>query len=270
MLVCCTGGEEGDLQNPTLREPGQPFHGLTPEEEQVEGRVDAGARAGRIGRDHRLRRGRDARLPRLGHGRDRAERASRLLPPGRHRRGHRPAGGDHPPRASAGDHHLRRRPAAATRIPITCGCTTSRCWRSSGPATPTGTRTLGEPVRPVEAVLLGVVEGPDPGHPRADAAGEGRVAVRAGLARSAVARPSHHHPDRHRAATATCVAGRCGRTPRRSTRSAAFWGFEIDEDEFTAAYPWEDWILARSLVGPIPADDGERDLFAGVSERVAP
>jgi len=38
----------------------------------------------------------------------------------------------------------------------------------------------------------------------------------------------------------------------------------------TEAYPWEDWILARSLVGPIPGDDGERDLFAGVRERVAP
>ena len=35
MLVCCTGGEEGDLQNPSLREPGQPFHGLTPEEEKA-------------------------------------------------------------------------------------------------------------------------------------------------------------------------------------------------------------------------------------------
>jgi mycothiol S-conjugate amidase len=30
VLVCCTGGEEGDIQNPTLREPGQLFHGLDP------------------------------------------------------------------------------------------------------------------------------------------------------------------------------------------------------------------------------------------------
>ncbi|MCB0985906.1 MAG: PIG-L family deacetylase, partial [Ilumatobacter sp.] len=29
VLVCCTGGEEGDLQNPSLREPGMPFHDLT-------------------------------------------------------------------------------------------------------------------------------------------------------------------------------------------------------------------------------------------------
>ena len=28
VLVCCTGGEEGDLHNPALAEPGQPFHGL--------------------------------------------------------------------------------------------------------------------------------------------------------------------------------------------------------------------------------------------------
>ncbi|MEO6569940.1 MAG: PIG-L family deacetylase, partial [Ilumatobacteraceae bacterium] len=34
VLVCCTGGEEGDLQNPTLRDEGRPFHGLTPEQER--------------------------------------------------------------------------------------------------------------------------------------------------------------------------------------------------------------------------------------------
>ena len=34
VLVCCTGGEEGDLQNPALRNEGQPFHGLTPEQEK--------------------------------------------------------------------------------------------------------------------------------------------------------------------------------------------------------------------------------------------
>jgi mycothiol S-conjugate amidase len=35
VLVCATGGEEGDLQNPSLREEGGPFHGLTPEQEKV-------------------------------------------------------------------------------------------------------------------------------------------------------------------------------------------------------------------------------------------
>ncbi|MEI8287287.1 MAG: PIG-L family deacetylase, partial [Actinomycetes bacterium] len=35
VLVCCTGGEEGDLQNPALREPGEMFHNLTPEQENA-------------------------------------------------------------------------------------------------------------------------------------------------------------------------------------------------------------------------------------------
>ncbi|MCU1391131.1 MAG: mca, partial [Ilumatobacteraceae bacterium] len=35
VLVCCTGGEEGDLQNPKLRAEGGPFHGMTPEQEKV-------------------------------------------------------------------------------------------------------------------------------------------------------------------------------------------------------------------------------------------
>lgn len=34
VLVCCTGGEEGDLQNPALRNPGQLFHGVEPEAER--------------------------------------------------------------------------------------------------------------------------------------------------------------------------------------------------------------------------------------------
>ncbi|MBC8103371.1 MAG: PIG-L family deacetylase, partial [Cytophagales bacterium] len=35
VLVCCTGGEEGDLQNPLLREEGQPFFGLAAEDEKA-------------------------------------------------------------------------------------------------------------------------------------------------------------------------------------------------------------------------------------------
>ncbi len=49
----------------------------------------------------------------------------------------------------------------------------------------------------------------------------------------------------------------------------AAWWFGLDDEQMTEVYPWEDWILARSLVGSIPADDGERDLFAGVRERVS-
>lgn len=34
VLVCCTGGEEGDVANPAMKEPGQPFHGLEGEAEK--------------------------------------------------------------------------------------------------------------------------------------------------------------------------------------------------------------------------------------------
>jgi mycothiol S-conjugate amidase len=46
-----------------------------------------------------------------------------------------------------------------------------------------------------------------------------------------------------------------------------FW-FALADDELREIYPWEDWILARSLVGPIPATDAERDLFAGIRQPV--
>ncbi|MFM8483683.1 MAG: PIG-L family deacetylase, partial [Actinomycetota bacterium] len=35
VLVCCTGGEEGDLQNPALREEGGPFWGLHADDEKA-------------------------------------------------------------------------------------------------------------------------------------------------------------------------------------------------------------------------------------------
>ena len=44
--------------------------------------------------------------------------------------------------------------------------------------------------------------------------------------------------------------------------------FGLDDDQLAETYPWEDWILARSLVGPIPEHDEERDLFAGIRQRV--
>jgi mycothiol S-conjugate amidase len=47
-----------------------------------------------------------------------------------------------------------------------------------------------------------------------------------------------------------------------------FW-FALNDLELAQIYPYEDWILARSLVGPIPQDGAERDLFDGVRASVA-
>jgi len=46
--------------------------------------------------------------------------------------------------------------------------------------------------------------------------------------------------------------------------NASFW-FGLDDAELEAVYPYEDWILARSEVGPIPGLDEEDDLLAGIS-----
>ena len=47
---------------------------------------------------------------------------------------------------------------------------------------------------------------------------------------------------------------------------AKFW-FGLPDDEAAAAYPWEDFILAWTLVGPELAEgEFETDLFAGITE----
>jgi hypothetical protein len=47
-----------------------------------------------------------------------------------------------------------------------------------------------------------------------------------------------------------------------------FW-FGLSDDELCAVYPFEDWILAKSLVQGVPVAPGsyEDDLFQGIRER---
>jgi mycothiol S-conjugate amidase len=47
----------------------------------------------------------------------------------------------------------------------------------------------------------------------------------------------------------------------------AFW-FGLTDEELAEVYPYEDWVLARSAVGDPPEGEYEDDLFAGVRERV--
>ena len=41
--------------------------------------------------------------------------------------------------------------------------------------------------------------------------------------------------------------------------------FGFSDDQLAEIYPYEDWILARSTVGPIPESDTEYDLFDGIA-----
>ena len=47
------------------------------------------------------------------------------------------------------------------------------------------------------------------------------------------------------------------------------WWFGLDDDELATAYPYEDWVLAKSAVGAPDADAVEIDLFAGIKEVIA-
>jgi mycothiol S-conjugate amidase len=47
-----------------------------------------------------------------------------------------------------------------------------------------------------------------------------------------------------------------------------FW-FGLTDEELAAVYPYEDWLLAKSLVGYPPEGELEDDLFDGIRERVA-
>ena len=48
------------------------------------------------------------------------------------------------------------------------------------------------------------------------------------------------------------------------------WWFGLTDEELAEAYPWEDWILARSLVGMPAPGEVETDLFAGIRTSVSP
>ena len=45
--------------------------------------------------------------------------------------------------------------------------------------------------------------------------------------------------------------------------TSPFW-FGLSDDVLAELYPWEDWVLARSLVGTPPEGELEDDLFAGI------
>ena len=145
----------------------------------------------------------------------------------------------------------------ATRTPITCASTTSRCWRSNGPAIPTGTRELGEPFQPSKLYYSVWSKQRMRRRARGDARPHRRVAVRA---RSGSTGPIQDHRITTKVdvgdylwARDRVVAG--ARHPGRPDRGVVVR--RSTTTSMAGIYPWEDWILARSVVGPIPGVDEE-------------
>ena len=262
ILVCCTGGEEGDLQNPTLREPGQPFHGLTPEQERElvvsmrPGELERSAEI--IGFDEVIMLGyRDSGMadsepnqhPECFHQADIDEATERLV---RAIRRTRPeviitynddqAGYPHPD-------HLRVHDVSVLAF--------------DRAGDPSWYPDAGEPFQPLKLYY-------------STWSRRRLVAMHEGLLKHRGESPFDEQwferPDTdHRVTTRIDVGeymwARTQSLLAHATQvdpTAPFW-FGLSDAELAAIYPWEDWILARSLVGDIPShDDVEHDLLQGI------
>lgn len=265
VLVCCTGGEEGDLQNPTLREPGRPFHGLTPEQEReliVSMRPGELARSAEvIGFDEVVMLGyRDSGMPESPanahpdcfHQADLDEATCRLVEVIRRNRpqviityADEQQGYPHPD-------HLRVHDISVLAF--------------DRAADPTWYPEAGEPFQPSKLYystwsrrrMLAVHEGLM--RFRGESPLDGRW----------LDRPDNDHRVTTRIHIGDFMWARTQALLAHATQvdpTAPFW-FGLDDDELAEVYPWEDWILAKSLVGPIPSsergDPPEHDLFAGI------
>jgi mycothiol S-conjugate amidase len=262
ILVCCTGGEEGDLQNPTLREPGQPFHGLTPEQERElvvsmrPGELERSAEI--IGFDEVIMLGyRDSGMadsepnqhPECFHQADLDEATERLV---RAIRRTRPeviitynddqAGYPHPD-------HLRVHDVSVLAF--------------DRAGDPSWYPDAGEPFQPLKLYY-------------STWSRRRLVAMHEGLLKHRGESPFDEQwferPDTdHRVTTRIDVGeymwARTQSLLAHATQvdpTAPFW-FGLSDAELAAIYPWEDWILARSLVGDIPSHENvEHDLLQGI------
>ena len=265
VLVCCTGGEEGDLQNPRLRDAGRPFHDLTPEQEKslmAELRPLELARSAEIiGYDEVVMLGyRDSGMldsecnknPDCFHRAELDEAVGRLVAVIRRTRpqviityGDDHSGYPHPDHVKVHD--------------------------ISGPAfdragDPTWYPELGPPWQPQKlyytiwskARLTAVHEGLLHHH------GESP------FDQNWFDRPDTDHRITTRIAVGDYLWARSGALRAHATQvdaDEAFW-FGLSDEQLAEIWPWEEWVLARSLVAPLTADEIESNIFAGVQVAV--
>jgi len=264
--VCATGGEEGDLQNPSLREPGQPFHDHTPDQDKE---MMAALRPGELARSAAIIGFHEVTM--LGY------RDSGMIgtPPN-----------DHPDsfHRSDLDEAVGRFVAIIRRerpqVIITYGDDQSgyphpdhvKVHDISGPAferagDPSWYPEAGEPWQPLK--LYYTVWS----RQRLMAVHEGMLRLRgkSPFNDDWLNRPSHDHRITTRLHVADHLGARSGALRAHATQvnPSEPWWFGLTDAELAEVHPWEEWILARSLVG-VPAEgEFEDDLFAGIRLRTA-
>lgn len=266
VLVCCTGGEEGDLNNPSLREPGQPFHDVTPEEER---RLIAELRPGELAESARvigfaaveMLGYRDSGMadspanahPDCFHQADLDEATGRLV---RLIRAHRPQviltyGDDQ--RGYPHPDHVRVHDVSV----LAFDRAGDAAWYPEA----------GEPWQPSKMYY-------------STWSRMRLLAIHEALLRLRGSSPFEEkwfeRPDIDQRITTRIDVGdylyaRSGALRAHATQidpNEPFW-FGLSDAELAEAYPYEDWILARSLVGEWTQVDFEDDLFRAVPVAVA-
>ncbi|MEL0074756.1 MAG: PIG-L family deacetylase [Ilumatobacter sp.] len=262
VLVCCTGGEEGDLQNPSLAEPGQPFHGL---DEAASRQLLAEMRPVELARSAEV----------IGF--------SEVV-----MLGYRDSG------MAESDANAHPDCLHCADLDIVVGDLVEVVRRERPEVIITyGDDHSGYPhpdhIRVHEISVLAYERAGDPSwYPGRGAPYQPlklyystwtrrriEAVHRALIAKSGESPFDESWFERmdndHRVTTRIDVTGfmwaRTGALRAHATQvdpSEAFW-FGLDDAELETVYPFEDWILARSEVGEIPSHDSEADLLDGIN-----
>jgi mycothiol S-conjugate amidase len=261
ILVCCTGGEEGDLQNPGLREPGQPFHGLTPDEERAKlaelRPLELAESAAIIGFDDVIMLGyRDSGMaespandhPESFHQAPIDEAVGRLV---REIRRHRPQviityGDDQ--RGYPHPDHLKVHDISVL------------AWERAG--NPMWYPEHGQPFQPSKLYYTMWSR-------------ERMLAIHNAMLRLRgespydekwLERPSQDHRITTRIEISQFLWARTGALRAHATQvdPNESWWFGLTDEELAEAYPYEEWILARSTVDGPAEGEAESDMFAGL------
>ncbi len=265
VLVCCTGGEEGDLQNPALRAPGGPFHELGGDDEKAllaRMRPSELAESARIiGFDEVVMLGyRDSGMldspanehPDCFHQADLDEAVGRLVTIIRRERpqviityGDDQRAYPHPDHVKVHDITVPAFERAGDPMWYPWA---GPVWQPSKMYYSIWSRTRLLAVH--EAMLRHRSESP--------------------YDEAWLNRPGHDSRITTRLDISDYIWARSGALRAHATQidPQEPWWFGLDDAELAAAYPYEDWVLAKSAVGMPAADEVEVDLFEGIARVV--
>ena len=155
--------------------------------------------------------------------------------------------------------------ASSTRTPITSGCTRSRAPRSTPPATPSASPNRASRGSRRSCTTWAGRSAACWRCTRRTSRTVRRARSSAGSRRASRTTATGSRRSSTSATTSTGAGPRSSRTARRSTRTGSGCGCPTTS---CGAFPWEEYVLARSLVdGGVPAGQSaepETDLFAGI------